>query len=145
MTIGEYLSGYKSSDGYTVMVKKHKTATSHGPAPIHIRADLLPCLEEFVHSIRANVVDMPMSAESAVFASWSGKKMSPALVNTQFNSIWKKAGVDLKRRINTTIVRKGRNFSEIIFIYSFITKINMTPIVYVFSSFVVESERFPNS
>ena len=102
MTMDEYRSIRKQDDHYVITVKKHKTAYVHGPARIVLSERLKSWMSLFVNVMRAQV---KTRTDGPVFLSWNGNAMKSGHITKAVQSVFKKAGLDVK--ITSTSFRKA--------------------------------------
>ena len=102
MTMDEYNKMRKQDDHYVITVKKHKTAHVHGPARIVLSEKLKSWMSVFVGVIRAHVTT---TTSGPVFLSWNGNAMKSGHITKAVQSVFKKAGLDVK--ITSTSFRKA--------------------------------------
>ena len=108
MTLQEYNGTEVQPDGsYIITVKKHKTASTAGPAMLSITDIIMRHLKLFVERVRNQLPDIRTDNAAPVFASWGGNLMDTSLVCSAFNTFWKNClNLDMERRITTTLCRK---------------------------------------
>lgn len=102
MTMDEYRNIRKQDGRYVIAVKKHKTAHVHGPARIVLSEKLKSWLSVFVDVMRGQVGS---SSSGPVFLSWNGNGMKSGHITKAVQSVFKKAGVDVK--VTSTSFRKA--------------------------------------
>ncbi|XP_028419188.1 uncharacterized protein LOC114544894, partial [Dendronephthya gigantea] len=102
MTMEEFTNIRKQDDHYLITVKKHKTAHVHGPARVVLSEKLKSWMSVFVGVMRAHVTTR---INGPVFLSWNGNGMNSGHITKAVQSVFKKAGVDVK--ITCTSFRKA--------------------------------------
>ncbi|XP_028415656.1 uncharacterized protein LOC114541047 [Dendronephthya gigantea] len=102
MTMEEFTNIRKQDDYYLITVKKHKTAHVHGPARVVLSEKLKAWLSIFVGIMRAHVTTR---MNGPVFISWNGNPMNSVHITKAVQSVFKKAGVDVK--VTSTSFRKA--------------------------------------
>lgn len=104
MTTDEFHNMREEDGTYVIAVKKHKTAHVHGPAYIVLSKKLKAWMHVFVEVMRPAVTDSDTST-SSVFLTWNSRSMTSGQINKAVQSVFKKAGVDIK--VTSTSFRKA--------------------------------------
>ncbi|CAB3978646.1 Neurofilament medium polypeptide [Paramuricea clavata] len=104
MTTDKFHNMGEEDGTYVIAVKKHKTAHVHRPAYIVLSKKLKAWMHVFVEVMRPAVTDSDTST-SSVFLTWNSRSMTSGQVNKAVQSVFKKAGVDIK--VTSTLFRKA--------------------------------------
>lgn len=105
MTLGELRRMTKENDDFLVLVKDHKTLSTHGPARIVLSPKLKSWVNIFVQEVRSQVVGADDKPNQPVFMSFNGEAVVSSQINKAIKSIWKKAGLDGSP--SSTLLRKS--------------------------------------
>ena len=76
MTLGEFRKAREENGCLVVNVKKHKTFTTHGPAPVVLSSSLHQWMEIFISKFRNVLGDGNSDDAEHVFLTWRGQPMS---------------------------------------------------------------------
>ena len=90
MTLGEFRAAKKHDDDYLILVKKHKTFATHGPANILCSASMYQSLGTFINKFRNQLGDVDTANTAPVFLTWSLRKMTSSQIGAQIDSSWRK-------------------------------------------------------
>lgn len=90
MTLGEFRAAKKYDDDYLVLVKKHKTFATHGPANILCSPFIHEWMNIFITKFRNQLGDVDMANTAPVFLTWSLRKMTSSQIGAQIDSCWRK-------------------------------------------------------
>ncbi|CAB4020666.1 Neurofilament medium polypeptide, partial [Paramuricea clavata] len=82
-----------SNDDNNMAVTEHKTAYIYGPARIVLAEKLKSWLDIFIQIIRPQITTL---ASGNVFPRWNARSMKSCQITNAIQSIFKKAGIDLK-------------------------------------------------
>ena len=102
MTVADYKRMRVEDGHHVITVMKHKTAYIYGPARIVLTEKLKSWLDIFIQVIRPQITTL---ASGNVFLSWNARSMKSCQITKAIQSIFKKAGIDLK--ITSTSYRKA--------------------------------------
>ena len=73
---------------YVILVKAHKTLSTHGPARILMSEKLFMWVDIYAKEVRSNG---SCDEGDLVFLSWNGEELCSSQINKAIKSIWKKA------------------------------------------------------
>lgn len=105
MKMGEFKKMKTEGDDSVILVKDHKTMSTHGPARIVLSQKLSRWLQIFVTEVRPRVSGATNDNDRHVFLSWNGERLASSQISKAMKSVWKKAEID--GTIHTTILRKS--------------------------------------
>ena len=105
MKLQEFNKASKHDDENVILVKKHKTVATHGPARIVLSSKLHGWMEIFVREVRSKVPGVTGSLKERVFLTWNGEALRSSQINKAIKSVWKKAG--MKGSPSSTLLRKS--------------------------------------
>ena len=91
MTVGEYSRMAKESDEFVVLVKNHKTLSTHGQARIVFSPRLKSWMDVFLREVRLKFASSDSGTDKCVFLSSNGESSQ---INKAIKSVWKKAEVE---------------------------------------------------
>ena len=94
MTVAEYDRMTKESDEFVVLVKNHKTVSTHGPARIVFSAKLKSWMDVFLREVRLKITASNTGPDNCVFITSTGEAMVSSQINKAIKSVWKKAEVE---------------------------------------------------
>ncbi|XP_028415023.1 uncharacterized protein LOC114538102 [Dendronephthya gigantea] len=96
MTLGEFQKAKKEEDCFVVMVKRHKTFTTHGPANVTMSSSLHYWINLYVVKFRNTLENPPKEDAAPLFLSTNSRPMRASAVGSQIGSCWGKVfGKDL--------------------------------------------------
>ena len=84
----------KESDEFVVLVKNHKTVSTHGPARIVFFPRLKSWMGVFFNEVRLKFAASDSGEDKCVFLSPSWECMVSSQINKVIKSVWKKAEVE---------------------------------------------------
>ena len=93
LTVAEYNRMAKESDEFVVVVKNHKTVSTHGPARIVFSPKLKSWMDVFLREVRLKFTPSNAGPDKCVFATSNGETMVSSQINKAIKSVWKKAEV----------------------------------------------------
>ncbi|CAH3177590.1 unnamed protein product [Porites lobata] len=94
MTVAEYDRMTKERDEFVVLVKNHKTVSTHGPARIVFSAKLKSWMDVFLREVRLKITASNTGPDNCVFITSTGEAMVSSQINKAIKSVWKKAEVE---------------------------------------------------
>ena len=94
MTVAEYNRMAKESDEFVVLVKNHKTVSTHGPARIVFSPKLKSWMDVFLREVRLKFTASNAEPDKCVFVTSNGEPMVSSQINKALKSVWKKAEVE---------------------------------------------------
>ncbi|CAH3189238.1 unnamed protein product [Porites lobata] len=94
MTVAEYDRMTKESDEFVVLVKNHKTLSTHGSARIVFSAKLKSWMDVFLREVRLKITASNTGPDNCVFITSTGEAMVSSQINKAIKSVWKKAEVE---------------------------------------------------
>lgn len=94
MTVAEYDRMAKESDEFVVLVKNHKTVSTHGPARIVFSPKLKSWMDVFLREVRLKFTPSNTGPDKCIFITSSGEPMVSSQSNKAIKSVWKKAEVE---------------------------------------------------
>ena len=92
-TVEEYRRMSKESDEFVVLVKNHKTVSTHGPARIIFSPKLKNWMDVFLREVRLKFAASSAGPDKCVFITSTGESMVSSQINKAIKSVWKKAEV----------------------------------------------------
>ena len=107
VTVQQFKKGKWDDEGNLIMmVLKHKTSASHGPAVLLANKEIAGMLTTFIKKVRKNII----AGIDNIFTSWTGVKMQSGAISYQLNKLWEKAGIfkdSDHKNISCTVFRKS--------------------------------------
>ena len=94
MTVAEYNKMAKEGDKFVVLVKNHKTVSTHGPARIVFSPKLKSWMDVFLREVRLKFFASNTGPDERVFITSNGEPMVSSQINKAIKSVWKKAEVE---------------------------------------------------
>jgi len=94
MTVAEYDRMTKESDEFVVLVKNHKTVSTHGPARIVFSVKLKSWMDVFLREVRLKITASNTGPDNCVFITSTEEAMVSSQINKAIKSVWKKAEVE---------------------------------------------------
>ena len=93
MNLKEFQNSVKHENELVILVRKHKTGATHGPARIVLSPKLQSWIAIFVKKVRCKLPGVADGHSERVFLSWNGEALKSSQINKAIKSVWKKAGM----------------------------------------------------
>ena len=91
MNLKEFQNSVKRENELVILVRKHKTGATHGPARIVLSPKLQSWIAIFVKKVRCKLPGVADGHSERVFLSWNGEALKSSQINKAIKSVWKKA------------------------------------------------------
>ena len=102
MKMTELKNKFKQDGEYVILVKAHKTLSTHVPARILMSKKLFRRVDIYAKEVRSKVSG---DEGDLVFLSWNGEELCSSQINQAIKSMWKKA--ELSGNPSSTLFRKS--------------------------------------
>ena len=94
MNLKEFQNSMKHENELVILVRKHKTGATHGPARTVLSTKLQSWIAIFVKKVCCKLPGVADGHSERGFLSWNGEALKSSQIEKAIKSVWKKAGME---------------------------------------------------